>query len=210
MTNSRYKQVLNLSTPIIRWLTQTLKPFIVEWAQEPMAVGALCPSSRRLANAMAAQVDITKQGYHIELGAGTGVVTQALLDRGIDANKLIVIERSPRFVDILRKRFPNIRVIKGDATKLDRILATELDENIGIASIVSSLPLRSLAKEIKSSIMEQWELLLDSGGQIIQFSYFIFSSPSLNPNCFKETKSQLILGNIPPAKVSCYKRLRKV
>ena len=199
--------MLAISSLSYRWLTQSLKPFIVEWIQEPMIVGALCPSSRSLAEAMANHVDMTKSGYHIELGAGTGVVTQALLDRGIDSNRLIVIERSPRFVAILRKRFPNLRIVKGDATQLDRILAAELDHDVGIASIVSSLPLRSLATEVRSSIIDQWALLLDNEGQVIQFSYFLFSQSSLNPKSFQEIKSKLVLSNLPPAKVSCYQRL---
>lgn len=207
-TNSESKQRVAASSLVYKWLTQYLKPFVTEWVKEPRAVGALCPSSRGLANAMANQVDTTKDGYYIELGAGTGVVTQALLDRGIDPSRLVVIERSPRFADLLKVRFSDLNVIKGDATELSSFLMTEFGFNIKVASIISSLPLRSLAKETKASIINEWATLLDNEGQVIQFSYFLLSSPALHPDLFQETKRKLILRNIPPAKAFCYTRLK--
>ena len=96
--------------------------FIAAWLRAPFKVGALMPSSRALARALAKRVDITRPGLVIELGAGTGVVTQALLEAGIAPKKLLVIEREPKLHSILEAQFPGLNIICGDAQHLSRVL----------------------------------------------------------------------------------------
>ena len=88
--------------------------------ENPRGVRAPTPSSAFLSAAIADELDLERAGLVIELGAGTGVVTQALLNRGIAAERLLVIESTPAFVKILRQRFPNVRVIEGDALGFDQ------------------------------------------------------------------------------------------
>src|SRR5437762_12621258 len=89
--------------------------FFTRWLRPPHRIGAVAPSSRFLARAMAKQVDIRGPDMVIELGGGTGSVTKALLDAGVPAERLIVVERDARLYKMLRRRFPQLRVVLGDA-----------------------------------------------------------------------------------------------
>ena len=92
--------------------------FLQEWLNCPKEVGAILPSSKNLAVAMARPLPPEPDGYALELGPGTGAVTEALLERGLREDRLIAIERSPKMAELLRKRFPRANVINGDVTKL--------------------------------------------------------------------------------------------
>src|SRR5690349_7826555 len=89
--------------------------FIRSWLEKPLAIGAVTPSSRPLARAMASDVDPRSPGPIVELGPGTGPVTEALLDRGIEQERLVLVEFNPTFCQLLRARFPRATVIQGDA-----------------------------------------------------------------------------------------------
>src|SRR5258708_5267818 len=85
--------------------------FLARWLRAPHKIGALTPASRYLARAMADQV-APDQGLVIELGAGTGNVTQALLDAGLPPDRLIVVERDPAFYILLKQRFPFLKILR--------------------------------------------------------------------------------------------------
>ena len=84
--------------------------FLREFLRAPLRTGAQQPSSRALAAAMAAEIDPAADGPVVELGPGTGVVTRALLDRGIPEDRLILIELNPSFADHVRRMFPQATV----------------------------------------------------------------------------------------------------
>src|ERR1700719_3119757 len=96
--------------------------FIRSWIEKPLSIGAVTPSSRGLARAMAAYVDPNTKGPVIELGPGTGPVTEALVTQGIDPARLILVEFDPTFCRLLRKRYPAATVVHGDAYGLKRLL----------------------------------------------------------------------------------------
>ncbi len=96
--------------------------FAREMLSQPAAVGAIWPSSGRLARSVASRVPIHGDGLVVELGGGTGAVTHALLQRGIAPGRLVVIERSSAFVRHLRVRFPGTIVVQGDAAELGELL----------------------------------------------------------------------------------------
>src|SRR4029077_18598233 len=108
--------------PNAAMITRESRLFLRRWLHNPMQVGAIAPSSRRLADAIAGQVPIDSPGWVIELGGGTGVVTDALLRRGLAPGRLVVIERDPLLHRHLVERFPHVRVILGDAAKLAEAL----------------------------------------------------------------------------------------
>jgi phospholipid N-methyltransferase len=153
---------------------------------------------------MAESVVLSGKGYCIELGAGTGVVTRALLDRGIPPTRLILIERSERFVEILQKKFPSVIIICGDASELGHLLNRRFETAIEIDAIVSSLPLRSMPAGIKNAIVRQWTPLLTKHSRVIQFSYFILGKSALNKHGLKTVLRRTVMRNLPPAKVNCY------
>lgn len=171
--------------------------FASEWLQRPAAVGAVWPSSDQLARCIAAHVPARGEGLVVELGAGTGVVTQALLDRGISRERLVVIERSQAFVAHLRKRFPEVTVLHGDATELAGLLPRDRS----VDTIVSSLPLRSLPEQAVRAIIEQWRVLLSASSTVVQFTYDLRNGGRTLPAGFRKHASDTIWFNLPPARV---------
>jgi phospholipid N-methyltransferase len=179
--------------------------FIKEFIKSPRTIGAIYPSSRRLAKRMAKEVVVNENDIVIELGAGTGRVTKALLKHGISPRQLVVIERSPKLADTLRKKFSLVSVIEGNAANLLDLL-NEYDQS-HIRYIISSLPFRSLLPTITNAVMQQITQLLGSNIKLVQFTY---SLRSKQPNYFadfKLLKSSIVWSNIPPARVNVFTSL---
>lgn len=179
--------------------------FLWAWMRSPMKMGALVPSSRFLARAMAMQVDKAAEGVVIELGAGTGVMTHELLHSGIAAEKLIVIEREPRLHALLKAHYPKLNIVCADARDLRQVLAAQ---GIGkVNAIVSSLPLLSMPKEIRRAIVAEMAEAIGKDGRIIQFTYGP-KSPigqySLGKCSLQAQRVKSILANMPPAHVWVY------
>ena len=95
--------------------------FIKSWIDDPRRTGSVTPSSPALAKRMASFVDPEQSGPVIEIGPGTGPVTEALIERGIDESRLILVEYSPEFCELLSKRFPRATIVQGDAYALSRV-----------------------------------------------------------------------------------------
>src|SRR6516165_3138115 len=95
--------------------------FLQEWLGNPRKTGSVVPSSRLLAAAMARWLPANRESYVLELGPGTGMVTQALLRRGLREEKLVAIEHNPKMAQLLRERFPRAHIITGDACHLDQL-----------------------------------------------------------------------------------------
>lgn len=171
--------------------------FIGQFIASPAGIGAICPSSPWLARYMAAQVPLD-DGVVVELGAGTGAVTQALLDRGISPSKLLVVEFSPEFVHRLRERFPAVKIIQGNAAHLDSLLPPGTTVN----TVVSSLPLCSLPRSDTFAIVQQWNRLFrQSGGRVVQFTYNLGRPPWQRLVETPLGRRHVIGANIPPAQV---------
>ena len=113
--------------------------FIRTWIEKPLSLGAVTPSGRALARTMAAFIDPSRPGPIIELGPGTGPVTEALLAQGVDPSRLVLVEFDPTFCRLLRARYPGATVVQGDAYSLKRLLESLLKEPA--AAVVSGLPL---------------------------------------------------------------------
>ena len=171
--------------------------FLREWLRHPAKVGAVWPSSDRLARRMAACVPRSGDGLVVELGAGTGCVTRALLEHGIRADRLLVVERSPDFVQHLRSRFPSLKVLHGDARRLSDLVPTA----VRVDAIVSSLPLRSLSQDDAWQIVAQWQQVLRRGGCAVQFSYDLRNRLRHEPSGLKQRSSHVVWANVPPARV---------
>ncbi len=174
--------------------------FLQELLNRPGAIGAICPSSRFLARRMARQIPASEDGLIIELGGGTGVITRALLDHGVAPERLKVIEFSSPFVQTLRERFPQVEVIHGNAADLCELIPKKTK----VRAIVSSLPLCSLPEPITQSILEQWRTLLHDGGVAIQFTYNLRSPKWRRLVQARQTSSQLVWANLPPANITTF------
>jgi Phospholipid N-methyltransferase len=121
--------------------------FIRSWLEKPLAIGAVKPSGKVLARTMAQYVDPDSDGPVIELGPGTGPVTQALVEQGVDPSRLVLVEFNAAFCRLLRARYPQATVVQGDAYGLRRLLDNFLYQPA--AAIVSGLPLMTKPARIR-------------------------------------------------------------
>lgn len=183
-------------TPLILW----------HYATHPRRIGAVAPSSRFLAQAMARWVPVPPGGYVLELGAGTGAVTEALLARGVPPDRLVAVETMPRLVDVLQKRFPDVHVLQGDARQLRQLLQQRLGRDTPVAAIVSSLPLRAFSPADRHQVVHEIYRLLAPGQRWIQFRYRLRHEPSLHWPGFRIRQTMVVWWNIPPARVVLYER----
>jgi phosphatidylethanolamine/phosphatidyl-N-methylethanolamine N-methyltransferase len=177
--------------------------FLGRLIARPSQVGAVAPSSPGLARAMAAQIDPSRGGPILELGPGTGVVTAALIARGILPNRITSIEYDPDFAKLVAERFPGVRVIRGDAYDLRGTLGD--NSAAPFAAIVSSLPLLNEAPERRQKLIETAFELVAPGAPIVQFSYGLHS-PVPSSETVSVTRAALVLFNLPPARVWVYRR----
>ena len=185
-----------------RW--QDEARFIKSWFAKPLVTGALSPSSPALAKMMARYVDPRSIGPIVELGPGTGPVTQALLERGVAEERLVLVEYDPDFCDLLARKFPKARIIQGDAY---RFFETD-DAVAGAAAIVSSLPLFTKPEETRISLVEKALEQADDDAPFIQFTYAVVSPLPLDEARVEAHVSPRVWLNVPPARVWVYRSMR--
>jgi phosphatidylethanolamine/phosphatidyl-N-methylethanolamine N-methyltransferase len=184
--------------------------FLKRWLRRPLAMGAVMPSGRLLAAAMANTTRTVlegRPGHVVELGAGTGEVTKALLAAGITPERLALVERDPELAIFLRRHFPGPRIIEGDAARLSRLLA---DHGVAsVAAVVSSLPLLSLPAGVVAGIVGGVFEALPRGAALVQFTYG--PTPPV-PRALRErlhldgAHGKRIWRNVPPAVVWTFRR----
>ena len=179
--------------------------FIRTWLKNPKLTGAVSPSGRFLAKAMARSVDPRKPGVVVELGPGTGPVTNALIERGIPQERLVLVEFDARFCALLRQRFPRARIVQGDAYRLAETLAGVVNEPI--QAVVSSLPLLNQSAPMRLDLVEEALTMMQAGGVFVQFTYGMVSPiPSHNGSFrFSASAARPVWLNMPPARVWTYR-----
>ncbi len=178
--------------------------FLKSWLERPLLTGAVMPSGKFLAKAMAAQVDLKEPGPIVEIGPGTGPVTEALLKRGIAQDRLVLVEFNPDFIELLKKRFPLATVIQGDAYRIAEILKDKL--TAPAAAVVSSLPLFTKPQEVRRNFLHQALSLMSKKAPFIQFTYAVVPPIAERGPGYTSKASNWILLNIPPARVWVYRK----
>lgn len=179
-----------------------LRSFLAAWADDPRQVGAIAPSSPRLAEAMASFVERDDSRLVVELGAGTGPVTEALLARGIDSDRLVAIEQSTRLVQRLHGRFPRLRIVQGDAGEMSRYLGDHVGR---VGHVVSSLPLRSLPVPVVQGIVGEIDRVLAPDGVVVQFTYDPRTGRRFD-EILERFDRRWVWNNLPPARVEAFRR----
>jgi len=177
--------------------------FIRSWIDKPLSVGAVMPSGKVLARTMARYVDPQSSGPVIELGPGTGPVTEALVKRGIDPKRLVLVEFNPDFCRLLRTRYPAATVVQGDAYRLRRLLGTLLKEPA--AAVVSGLPLVTKPLRTRLRLISDAMALLAPGAPFVQFTYAMMPPIPKALSGIKAEASERIWMNVPPARVWVYR-----
>lgn len=174
--------------------------FLARLVRQPKIVGAVAPSSEALARAMAAEIP-QGEGPVLELGPGTGVVTRAILARGISPSRLTVLEYDSHFAALIKERFPGVTVIEADAFNMSRAFGNgEI-----FRAIVSSLPLLNFPPAMREGLITQIFARLAPDAPFIQFSYGT-RPPVAPPTGATVRRAARILLNIPPARVWVYRK----
>jgi len=178
--------------------------FIRSLLERPLATGAVTPSGRVLARTMARYVDSDGSGQVIELGPGTGPVTEALVEHGIDPSRLILVEFNPRFCQLLRSRFPGATVVHGDAYGLRRVIASVLSQPA--AAVVSGLPLFTKPLRMRLRLLREAFAVLRPGAPFVQFTYAVVPPIPKALAGVRAEASERIWMNLPPARVWVYRK----
>lgn len=180
--------------------------FLRSWFERPLVTGAVTPSGKMLARTMAAYADPRVSGPVIELGPGTGPVTEALIRRGIAPERLVLIEFNPRFCELLRRRFPGVTVVRGDAYRIRDTLGNLLKEPC--AATISSLPLFTKPMEQRLELLQGAHDLMHADAPFVQFTYA--PAPPIPERCevgrYTVSRSAKVWLNLPPARVWVYRR----
>lgn len=170
--------------------------FIRGWVRDPRATGALLPSGRSLARLLAQQVPVGEQV--VELGAGTGTVTEAILRRGVRPQDMTLIERNAEFTAILRRRFPQTRVVSADALSF----AEQAVNGATFDCVVSGLPLLFFSAADKTRLLEQVLAVMSPRGRLLQFTYAGFCPIGRKLRARFGLRAKLVgvtARNLPPA-----------
>ena len=143
--------------------------FFARWLRNPLKTASIVPSGAALGRLMAQQLDPNRPGVVVELGAGTGAITLALLAAGIAPERLIVVERDQVLHRLLEQRFPGLLVLCDDAANIHPHLAEHGVSQV--AAVVSSLPFLAMGERQQKAVLDEVLPLLDDQGAFIQYTY---------------------------------------
>jgi phosphatidylethanolamine/phosphatidyl-N-methylethanolamine N-methyltransferase len=177
--------------------------FLRSWIESPLLTGAVAPSSKYLAQAMASYVDPRASGPIVELGPGTGPVTEAIVGRGVEQERLVLVEYNPEFAQLLKRRFPRAAIVCGDAYDVRDALADVVTEPC--AAFVSSLPLFTKPLGQRLDLLSAAHELSRPGAPFIQFTYAVVAPMPTRSPFYVATASERIWRNVPPARVWVYR-----
>jgi phosphatidylethanolamine/phosphatidyl-N-methylethanolamine N-methyltransferase len=178
--------------------------FLRSWIEKPLHMGAVMPSGRLLARTMAQYVDIDSDAPVVELGPGTGAITNALIERGIDQKRLVLVEYNPGFCALLRDRYPQAKVVQGDAYRLRDSLHQVL--TAPASAVVSGLPLVTKPMQTRLRLIRDAFSSLAPGAPFVQFTYSVVPPiPKSLPGVSTEA-SERVWMNLPPARVWVYRK----
>ena len=178
--------------------------FLRSWIEKPLHVGAVMPSGRLLARTMAQYVDVNGEGPVVELGPGTGAITNALIEHGVDQKRLVLVEYNPGFCALLRDRYPHAKVVQGDAYKLRDSLWKVLD--VPASAVVSGLPLVTKPMLTRLKLIRDAFVALAPGAPFVQFTYSVVPPiPISLPGVSTEASARIWM-NLPPARVWVYRK----
>ncbi len=178
--------------------------FFKSWLKDPFHVASITPSSRWLARLMA--TDVGPGARVVELGAGTGTLTEAVVERGVRQEDLYLVEQHPMFCDVLRERFPGSSVVQADAAALTDSLGSLRGT---VDYVISGLPIVWFTRHKKGRILKEAFALLRPQGRYQQFTYL--GPPPVGARLLEELGLHTtLLGvaplNLPPAFVYRFER----
>jgi phosphatidylethanolamine/phosphatidyl-N-methylethanolamine N-methyltransferase len=174
--------------------------FFALWLQKPLCIAATNPSGERLADAIAAQVDLSRPGPVLELGAGTGSLTRGLIRAGCPPERIIALEREPGLARILRRNLPGVAVIEGDAMRIGQHPAIRAQQ---LSSVVSSLPIKWFSAAEQAAVVRPCLDRLD-GGRFVQLTNGFRSPLAMKELGVIGCEVARVWFNLLPAQIWCY------
>ena len=177
--------------------------FFRGWIDKPRAVGSIIPTSTVTARRMASVIDPGSGLPVLELGPGTGVITRAILARGVKPENLWSIEYSSDFVEHLRRNLPGVNVVEGDAFNLDSTLP---EPGMRFDSIISGVPLLNFPVEQRIRYIEDLLDRIPEGRPIVQLTYGPLSPVPPRRGNYTVKHFDFVVRNIPPTQLWIYRR----
>ena len=180
--------------------------FFKGWMKNPRNVGSVIPTSDHMAKRMASVIDTGSGLPVLELGPGTGVITRAILQRGVKPDQLFCVEYSAEFVKKLRRDFDDVQIIEGNAFDLNATLG---EANIlKFDCVVSALPLLSFPKAVRVALIKDLLSRMPTGRPIIQFSYGPLSPvPPISGVTVRHL--EFVFRNVPPAQIWTFRSTKE-
>ncbi|WP_159586791.1 phospholipid N-methyltransferase PmtA [Chelativorans xinjiangense] len=180
--------------------------FFRGWIDRPKAVGSIVPTSGVTARRMASVIDTASGLPVLEVGPGTGVITRAILARGVKPEDLYAVEYSPDFVKHLRACYPRVHVIEGDAFNLDHTLGTDAPQTFD--SVISGVPLLNFPIEARIGYLEGLLRRVPAGRPVIQLTYGPRSPIPPGHGDYTVEHFDFVIRNIPPTQLWVYRRAK--
>jgi len=175
--------------------------FLIEYFKSPRTVGAVAPSSERLAEKMVTDIDFNNAKCIVEFGPGTGVFTDKLVERKRQGTLLLILEYNTEFCKKLEERYSgheNIVIINDSAEKVDKYLKQYDIEKVDY--VVSGLPFASLPQGVSNNILTKTRNIIKNDGLFITFQYTLFKKAFIG-SYFKDIELDRVVFNLPPAYV---------
>lgn len=175
--------------------------FLRRWLANPLQMGSVIPSSPVLCANVVAQVKRAPDEWIVELGAGTGVVSRALLDSGLPPERLFVVEIVPDMAAHLRRVLPGVNVIEGDARQLTSLLPEHVQGKIG--TVICGIPLVLLPVAEQRRFIDAMDAVAPGKG-FLHFSYCVTSPLPWRKHSLAAKRESWTPLNFPPASVWRY------
>lgn len=175
--------------------------FLARWLANPLQMGSVVPSSPALCRRVVQQVQRTPDEWVLELGAGTGVVSRALLDGGIPPERVTVLEIVPDMAEHLRTRLPGVEVVEGDARALPDLIPRGRHGRIG--TVICGIPMVLLPLAEQRRFIDAIEAVAPGRG-FLHYSYCVTSPLPHGKHGLAARREAWTPLNIPPASVWRY------
>lgn len=179
--------------------------FFRRWLANPLQMGSVVPSSTALCQRIVRQTRRAPDEAVLELGAGTGVVSRALLNAGVPAERLFVVEIAPAMAAHLRQALPGVRVIEGDARHLPDLIPADWHGRIG--TVICGIPLLLLPFPTQAEVVTAIHTVAPGRG-FLHFSYCGVSPISTRRHGLTAKREAWTPLNFPPASVWRYTSAR--
>jgi phosphatidylethanolamine/phosphatidyl-N-methylethanolamine N-methyltransferase len=176
--------------------------FFRRWLANPLQMGSVIPSSPSLCRRIAALVERAEDEVVVELGAGTGVISRALLGGGVPPERLVVVEIVPEMADHLRQALPGVSVVEGDAFRLPQTLPARLHGKVGTA--ICGIPLVLLPLERQRAFVDAVEAVAPGKGFLL-YTYCVTSPLPYRKLRLEARREAWTPLNLPPASVWRYR-----